>query len=282
MVRARVCLLSLLVLLASAQLLAKDEPGMVLLWPSQDNASLKLTFGQFRTEAAYAGKLTLVSNVVIENLSSQPMPHASFSVFLLDKERVRIGSGFLVVSDLNPGESVKVLFQCDSVGTPATLSIGAKNTGGVPTSFKTIPLQIISIPPGASLKADGKDAGFTPTTLNLTVGTHNLELQKDGYALTTTPVDIAADDAPNGSVKITLGGLANDVVQLRDGSSLNGDVMSMDLDSIVIRVDGKDQKLDRNQVGKMFLVERILTHVATPQAESKPKAPGTSPQTPHH
>jgi hypothetical protein len=169
--------------------------------------------------------------VIIENLSSKVMPQASFSVFLLDKDHVRIGNGLLVVNDLNPGESAKVLFQCDSVGAPVTLSIGAKNNAGVPTSFKTIPFQIISTPPGANLKVDGKEVGMTPTTVNLTIGNHNVELQKDGYGPTATPVDIAADDLPNGSIKITLAGLANDVVNLRDGSSLSGDVMSMDLDS---------------------------------------------------
>jgi hypothetical protein len=101
------------------------------------------------------------------------------------------------------------------------------------------------------------------------------------YALTATPVDVAADDLPNGSIKITLGGLTNDVIHLRDGSSLNGDVMSMNLDSIIIRVEGKDQKIDRNQVSKMFLVERILTHVLPSEGETKPKPPGTSSQTPH-
>jgi len=279
MLRARVILLTLFLTLTSL-LLAKDEPGIVMLWPSQDNASLKLTFGKFRSVAAYEGKLTLVSDVVIENLSSKVMPQASFSVFLLDKDRVRIGNGLLVVNDLNPSESAKVLFQCDSVGAPVTLSIGAKNNGGVPTSLKTIPLQIISTPPGAGLKVDGKDAGVTPTTVNLGVGNHNLELQKDGYGPTATPVDIAADDLPNGSIKITLAGLASDLINLRDGSSLTGDVMSMDLDSVVIRVNGKDQKIDRNQVNKMFLVERILTHVPVPDTQTKAKAQGTASQTP--
>jgi hypothetical protein len=39
---------------------------------------------------------------------------------------------------------------------------------------------------------------------------------EDGYGLTSTPVDIAADDLPNGSIKITLAGLAGDVINLRD------------------------------------------------------------------
>ncbi len=237
MLRGRVLLLALSLILTSL-LRAKDDAGIVMLWPTQESASLKLTFGRFRTVEAYAGKLTLVSDVVIENLSSKAMPQASFSVFLLDKDHVRIGNGLLVVNDLNPSESAKVLFQCDSVGAPVTLSI-------------------------------------------VTIGNHNLEFQKDGYGLSATPVDVAADDLPNGSIKITLAGLANDVVNLRDGSSLSGDVMSMDLDSIVIRVDGKDQKIDRNQVNKIYLVERIVTHVPVTDPQGKAKASGSAAPTPH-
>lgn len=81
-----------------------------------------------------------------------------------------------------------------------------------------------------------------------------------------------------GSIKVTLGGLPNDMLVLRDGSSLSGDVLSMTIDSITIRVDGTDQKLDRNRVSKMFLVERIVSQPvpaaegpkATPSAKSQP------------
>jgi len=80
MFRARVCLLGLVLALTSL-LLAKDEPGIVMLWPSQDNASLKLTFSRFRNVGGYEGKMSLVSDVVIENLSSKVIPQASFNVF---------------------------------------------------------------------------------------------------------------------------------------------------------------------------------------------------------
>src|SRR5258708_20131348 len=169
MLRGRVLLLALSLILTSL-LRAKDDAGIVMLWPTQESASLKLTCGRFRSVEAYAGKLTLVSDVVIENLSSKAMPQASFSVFLLDKDHVRIGNGLLVVNDLNPSESAKVLFQCDSVGAPVTLSIGAKNSGGIPTSLKTIPLQVISVPARANLKVDGKEHRVTPTTLSLFLG----------------------------------------------------------------------------------------------------------------
>jgi sRNA-binding regulator protein Hfq len=277
----RACRLFLVLFLCATFLYARDQPAMEMLWPAQDNATLKLTFGQFHSVDSSSGKLTLASDVIVQNLTSTVMPQASLSVFLLDKDHVRIGSGLLVVNDLNPGESVKVLFECEAMGAPVTISIGARNTGGVPTSLKTIPLQVISVPSGASVKVDGKDHGVTPTTVSLSIGTHNLELEKEGYGPTSTPVEIAATDLPNGSIKITLSGLPNDEVFLRDGTRLTGDVMSMDLDSILIRVDGKDQKIERNEVSKMFLVERILTHVQSPTASTTTKPAGSAIQTPH-
>jgi hypothetical protein len=43
----------------------------------------------------------------VQNVSSKPIPHASFTVYMLDKDRVRVGNGGLVFNDLTPGESAK-------------------------------------------------------------------------------------------------------------------------------------------------------------------------------
>jgi hypothetical protein len=50
-----------------------------------------------------------------------------------------------------------------------------------------------------------------------------------------------------------LGGLSHDNVELRGGTVLQGDVLSMTMTSVVVRVDGKDQTYDRNQVQKLSL-----------------------------
>jgi hypothetical protein len=138
--------LAILLMFVSVVSYAKKQE-MVMLWP-QDNPTLKLTFGTFHEMGSYAGKMTLVSDVVVENLTTKIMPRSSFSVSLLDRKNVRIGNGLLIVDDLNPGQSAKVQFQCTSVGQPAVLSIAARNSGGVPTSTRLIPVTIISVPPG--------------------------------------------------------------------------------------------------------------------------------------
>jgi hypothetical protein len=74
---------------------------------------------------------------------------------------------------------------------------------------------------------------------------------------------------------VELGGLSRDTVELRDGTVLLGDVVSMSLTSVVVSVDGKEQALERNQVKKMMLVERQVTpqpvviQQAPPQSQPK-------------
>lgn len=269
------------ILLVSSILSFAKKPDMVLMWP-QDNPTLKLTFGPFQNMGSFAGAMSLVSDVVVQNLTNKVIPRASFNVSLLDRKNVRVGNGLLIVDDLNPGQSAKVQFQCRSVGQPAVLNIAARNSGGVPTSTKTIPVTIISVPPGAALTVDDQAVGTTPVTVRVLSGTHNLELRKDGYAVARTPLDVNPDEAPGGSITITLGGLANDTIELRDGSILMGDVISMNLESVVIRIHGNQQTFDRNKIKKIFLVERVVTHtVIGSETPATATPPSNNVQTPH-
>jgi hypothetical protein len=252
-----------------------------MMWPPE-NPTLKLTFGTFHDMGSYAGKMTLVSDVTVQNLTAKVIPRASFNVSLLDRNNVRLGNGLLIIEDLNPGQSAKVQFQCTSVGQPAMLNLAANNSGGVPTSTKAIPVMIVSVPPGATLKVDGQAMGMTPVTVRMLAGTHNLELHKEGYADAKTPLDVNPDELPGGSITITLGGLASDTIELRDGSILNGDVVSMSLESVVINVQGKEQTFERNRIKKMFLVERTVTHISVPETAAPQNPAATAPQAPEH
>ena len=257
----------------------QQQQELVMTWPP-DNPTIKLTFGPFQSMGRFAQSISFVSDVVVENLTSKAMPRASFNVSLLDGNKVRIGNGVLIVEDLNPGQSAKVQFQCTSIGVPATLTIAARNSGGVPTTARPIPIQIISVPSGASLKVDDKPVGITPIIIRVLSGTHSLELQKEGYAVATTPLDVNADEMPGGSSTITLGGLASDTVELRDGSILNGDVVSMNLESVVMSMKGNQLTIDRNKIKKIMLVERVVTHTVM-GPETPTAAPAAAQQSTH-
>jgi len=119
----------------------KSQP-MVLLWPDQSTPTLKLTFGRFTQLAAYNGQLSLESNVLIENMSNKRIPQASLTVYMMDKDGVRVGNGMLSISDLEPSQQAKVAFQVFAVGIPASLRLVARNdSSGIPTSLKTVPLK---------------------------------------------------------------------------------------------------------------------------------------------
>jgi len=262
-----------ILVLASAVCMAKDST-ITLQWP-QDKPALKLTFGKFQQIAVLAGQSTFVCDVVVENLTDKVVPHASFTVYGNDRNSVRIGEGLLLISDLNPQQQVKARLQFTSVGVPASLTLSAKKDMLAAPGAKTIPLRVLSVPPGAKLKVDGQDAGRTPVMVRLTIGNHNLDLTKEGYAPGGTPLEVTPDELPGGSITVELGGLSRDTVELRDGTVLLGDVLSMSLTSVVVSIDGKEQTLERNQIKKMMLVERqvtqqpVIIQPAPPQSQPK-------------
>jgi len=245
----RLAIVALPVFLFVLSASAKTDPPIIMLWPPEQ-PTLKLTFDKFRQQGSYAGQSTYVSDVTVENLTEKQIPRAAFLIYFLDRNKVRIGQGTLTVVDLEPRQSAKIQFQFNSIGLPASLTISVRS------GEKTIPLKIISVPPGAALKVDGMDSGITPVLVRFSVGSHQLEVKKEGYAPGSTPLEVTADELPGGSITIELGGLSRDTVELRDGTVLLGDVISMTMLEVVVRVDGKDQKYLRNQIRKIMLVER--------------------------
>jgi hypothetical protein len=241
---------------------AKDKTknnDLILMWPSAEAPTLKVTFGKFRQVSSYDGQHDFTQDVTVENVSSKSIPFASFTVYMLDKDKVRIADTILQVKDLGPAQQERIPLQFHTSGMPSSVNLVARNdANGVPTSLKTLPLKIISVPGGANLKIDGQEVGITPYSANLRIGSHTLEFSKEGYAAGTTPLDVAPDELPGGSITFELGGLSKDTVELRNGTVLLCDVISLSMTQIVVSVAGQTQTYDRNQVKKMILVEREL------------------------
>jgi ribosomal protein S1 len=73
---------------------------------------------------------------------------------------------------------------------------------------------------------------------------------------------VTPDELPGGSITVELGCLSRDTVELRDGSVVPGDVISVSMTQVLVRVDGREQTYDRNQVKKVMLVEREVIQQA--------------------
>jgi PEGA domain len=228
---------------------AQSNTAIVISWPTADKPTLKLTFSKFIQQGLVNGQGIYTSDVTVQNLSDAAMPRSVFTVYVSDKSGTRIGSARLQLRDIPPFRTQNATIQFSAAGAPANLALLAG---------KTIPLRVLSVPPGANLKIDGEDAGVTPKFVDFTIGEHTLEFAKEGYATGSTALTVGSDELPGGSVSFELGGITQDTVELRDGTVLLGDVLSMSMISVVISIDGKEQKYERNQIKKIMLVQRVI------------------------
>ena len=121
---------------------------------------------------------------------------------------------------------------------------------------RLVSITVNTVPQGALARLDGVDVGTTPKIVQVSVGKHILEFSKEGFNAGKFPFEMGPDDASGGSVSFELGTSAHDTIELRDGSVLTGDLVSLSGMEVVIKVGGSDQRLNRNQVKRILLVER--------------------------
>jgi hypothetical protein len=270
--RLRLRVLLALFLMASAAY-AKDQPAQVIVWPESGTPVLRFSFGKFKEVGSVGSERTFMTDTTAENLWGKLISNASFSLYLFDKNKVRIGEGMINLSSVSPGETVKFQTTIAASGAPASVSLVAKYLPaelGPARPPRTISITVNSVPQGAALKVDDKEAGTTPKIVQLGVGKHMLEFNKEGFNPGRFPMEIGADDASGGSVSYELGASAHDTIELRDGTVLSGDLQSVSATDVVIRAGGKDLSYDRNQVKRIMLVERA---VAPPTPVAQPAQP---------
>jgi hypothetical protein len=189
------------------------------------------------------------------------------------QKQVRIGEAVITLSSVGVGQTVKFQTTVAASGAPASLSLLARYLPaelGPAVPARTVSMTVNSVPQGAVLKVDGNEAGTTPKIVRLTVGKHTLEFSKEGFNAGKFPIEISQDDTSGGSVSYELGASAHDTIELRDGTVLSGDLESVSATEVVVRVGGKDQEYDRNEVKKIMIVER--------EAEPSPVTPAPAAQ----
>jgi|SRR5579859_765904 len=242
---------------------AKEQPAQVIDWPGSENPILRFNVGKIQKIGTFAGENSYVIDTSVENRSKKNISRASFTFYMYDKNKARIGDGTLDFSNLAAGETLKIKVTASTAGTPVSLSVAASNLPPELQSYlplKMVSLTVYSVPSGAKLKVDGKEYGITPIAANLSVGSHTLEFVKEGYNNGTFPLVINPDQLSGGSVSYELGNSAHDTVELRDGTVLTADVESVDASSVTLHIAGNLQKLDRNQVKRILLVPRETPH----------------------
>ncbi len=235
---------------------------VTLPWPTADKPTLKFTVGKLQQSGLYNGQTIFVSEVAVQNVSDQSVPKSLFTVFVNDKDGVRVGRALLRLPEIRAMQTEKAQLQFSTAGTPAVIAL---------LNGRVVPLKVISVPAGATLKIDGAEVGITPRIAEFTVGMHTIDLSKEGYAPASSPLEVTGDEVEGGGISFELGGLSNDTIQLRDGTTVLGDVLSLSMTSVAVRVEGKEQKYDRNEVKKIILVQRITSQ--SPVKQTLPAKP---------
>lgn len=195
------------------------------------------------------------------NLSPKLIPSARFTVYLFDKNKARVGEDVIQVTNVGPGETVKFETTVTASGTPVSVSLHE-----VESITKTVTITINSTPQGAGLKVDGANQGTTPKLVNVGVGKHTLSFSKEGFNTGNFPLEIGPSDVSGGSVTYELGTASFDTIELRDGSVLNGDLVSISGMDVQIRVGGTIQHFDRNKIKRVLLTQREAPAADPPPA----------------
>ena len=68
---------------------------------------------------------TYISDVTAENLSDKIVTGASFSLYLFDKSKARIGEGYINLTNVAAGEVVKFQITIAATGSPSSVAVAA-------------------------------------------------------------------------------------------------------------------------------------------------------------
>ena len=239
----------LLILSTSPSVVAKDQPFQVVTWPDTGAPILRFTLSKFKEIGGMGKERTYITDVSADNLSDKTIGAANFSLYVFDKGKARIGEGYINLSNVSAGQTVKFQITLSASGTPSSIAIAT-------SAPRTVSLTVNSVPQGAALKVDGREMGTTPKIIDVAIGKHMLNFAKEGFNPGNFPLEITSRDASGGSVSYELGSAAHDTIELRDGSILAGDLISVSGMQVLVRVGGNTQSLDRNQIKRILLTER--------------------------
>ena len=269
---SRVSLALFTLALAAGAVFAKDAPQQVLVWPESGKPVLRFSFGKFKEIGSLAKDRVYVTDTTIQNNWDKKITQATFALYVFDKDKVRIGEGYLDINNAQPGETIKSQTTVHASGSPVSVLLVAQSLPkelGPAQPDKTISLTVNSVPQGAQLKVDGNVAGVTPKMIRLGIGKHMLNFDKEGFNTGKYPVEVSADDESGGSVSYELGTSSHDTIEMRDGSLLSGDLLSITDMDVVIRVAGNSQHMDRNKIKRILLVERDAPSTLPPPTANK-------------
>jgi hypothetical protein len=232
-----------------SSLFAKDNVFQTVTWPDSGETILRFSFSKFKDVGGMGKEHTYVTETTVENVSDKTIGNANMSLYVFDKSKARIGEGYINLTNVGAGQTVKFQITLSASGSPVSVAVSAR-------APRSVSITVNSVPQGAVLKVDGKEVGTTPKVVEVSIGKHMLEFSKEGFNSGKFPLEMTSQDASGGSVSYELGAAAHDTIELRDGSVLSGDLVSINGMQVQVRIGGNIQTFDRNQLRRILLTER--------------------------
>src|SRR5215831_17314852 len=97
----------LFALILGGTVCAKDQPSQVINWPESGTPAIRFTLGKFKEVGSANGQRNYSIDTTAENLSAKTISSGFFSLYLFDKNKVRIGDGWITLNNVGAGEAVK-------------------------------------------------------------------------------------------------------------------------------------------------------------------------------
>jgi hypothetical protein len=98
--------------LFGSSLLAKEPPSQIVVWPPSGDPLVRFTLGKLKELSSVGNLHSYLIETTAENLWNKPIGSAVFNLYLFDKAKVRIGEGWISLSNVAPGQTVKLASIC--------------------------------------------------------------------------------------------------------------------------------------------------------------------------
>ena len=130
--------------LAAATVAAKDAPFQIVTWPDSGQPLLRFTFSKFKDVAGMGKQHTYITDTAVDNLSDKTIGNVNLSLYVFDKGKARIGEGYINLTDVGAGQTVKFQITISVSGTPASLAISAAAPRTISTTVNSVPKALYS------------------------------------------------------------------------------------------------------------------------------------------
>jgi hypothetical protein len=91
-------LIPLPLLLPDAQ--GKEQPLQTITWPEAGTPILRFTFSKFKEIGGLGNQRTFMTETTAENLWTKIISNTNYSLYLFDKNKVRIGEATIAVNNV--------------------------------------------------------------------------------------------------------------------------------------------------------------------------------------